>query len=231
MEKRKHIPQHVGIIMDGNRRWAKKRGLPGVAGHKRGYDRAVVITEHAFQKGVKYLTLFAFSTENWKRSAGEVNYLMGLLKRVIQEQTQIMHAKNIRVAFIGLRSKLSTSIVNAIEEAHALTRTNTGGMLQIALNYGGRAEIVEAVRSLARERHRGSSITEKMLSVHMQTARVPDPDLIIRTSGEYRLSGFLLWQSAYSELYFSHKLWPEFTKADFDAALTAYAIRQRRFGA
>lgn len=231
MEKRKDIPQHVGIIMDGNRRWAKKRGLPSVAGHKRGYDKAIAITEYAFQKGVKYLTLFAFSTENWKRSAGEVSYLMNLLKRVIREQTQVMHKKNILVSFIGLRAKLPKAILNAIDEAHALTRKNSAGTLQIALNYGGRAEIVEAVRSIIQERHSHGSISEKMLSSHMQTAGVPDLDLIIRTSGEYRLSGFLLWQSVYSELYFSPKLWPEFTKADLDIALEAYAVRKRRFGA
>ncbi|MBI4090679.1 MAG: di-trans,poly-cis-decaprenylcistransferase [Candidatus Komeilibacteria bacterium] len=231
MEKRKHIPQHVALIMDGNRRWAKKRGLPGVAGHQQGYERAVTITEYAFQRGVKFLTLFAFSTENWKRSAGEINFLMTLLKRVIREQTQAMHKKNIRVRFIGLRSRLSSSIVRAIDDAHALTQKNTKGTLQIALNYGGRAEIVESVKAIVRGRHSWSSISERLLSSHMQTAGVPDPDLIIRTSGEYRLSGFLLWQSAYSELFFSPKLWPAFTKADFDEALAEYALRQRRFGA
>lgn len=230
MTLRRELPKHVGIIMDGNRRWAKKRGLPGVMGHERGYVRAVSITEHAFARGIRFLTLFAFSTENWKRSASEVSFLMKLLLRVIQEQTKSMHAKNIRLVFTGLRSKVSKSILQAIDEAQSLTRHNTAGTLQIAFNYGGRAEIVEVVRTIVRSGYTWREISEKLMSSHIQSHGIPDPDLIIRTSGEQRLSGFLLWQSAYSELFFSKKLWPAFTTSDFDAALGAYAERQRRFG-
>lgn len=226
-QKENILPVHVGIIMDGNRRWARKRGLPTLSGHRRGYDRAVAIADYAFQRGISYLTLFAFSTENWNRSKREVDYLMRLLLRMIDEQAQRLHKKKIRILFIGSRKKLSRTVVQAITRAHALTRKNTRGTLLIALNYGGRQEIVEAARKAVKLTGR---LSERSIARNLYTASVPDPDFIIRTSGEERLSGFLLWQAAYAELYFTETLWPDFSEKNFESALDEFARRQRRFG-
>lgn len=230
MARNKSIPQHVGIIMDGNRRWARARGLPIIAGHRKGYDQAVKIAEYAFDRGIKYLTLFTFSTENWKRSAYEVSFLMNLLLRMIETEAMRLHKKGVRIKFIGSRRRLSTKVLSAMERAQKLTHANTKGTLLVALNYGGRSEILEAVQSLVSEHAAARKITEQSLRKHMATAAVPDPDLIIRTSGEQRLSGFLLWEAAYSELYFTSVLWPAFGIRDFDKALAEYAKRKRRFG-
>ncbi|MEK7583750.1 MAG: polyprenyl diphosphate synthase [Patescibacteria group bacterium] len=228
MPQKDHIlPVHIGIIMDGNRRWARKRGLPTLSGHRKGYDRAIAIADHAFQRGVSYLTLFAFSTENWNRSKREVDYLMRLLLRMIDEQAVRLHKKGIRLLFIGSRKKLSSTVVEAIGRAHALTRENTRGTLLIALNYGGRQEIVEAARKAIKQ---VGKLSERSIAQNLYTASVPDPDFIIRTSGEERLSGFLLWQAAYAELYFTSILWPDFSEKDFDVALDEFSRRQRRFG-
>lgn len=226
--KKSNLPQHVGIIMDGNRRWAKSRGLPTLVGHKRGYDRAMKIVEHAFNKGVSYLTLFAFSRENWNRSKDEVAYLMDLLLKTFEEQSQKLHKQGIKITVIGGRDRLSKDILSAIDRMHALTKNNKRGFLQLAFNYGGRREIVDAVNAIAKT---GKRITEAGIAKNVYTKNMPDPDLIIRTSGEERISGFLLWQAAYSELLFSPKMWPAFTTHDFDEALNNFAARQRRFGA
>ncbi len=225
------IPQHVGIIMDGNRRWATSKGLPIIEGHRQGYHAATRIATHAFAKGVRYLTLFAFSTENWNRATSEVSYLMDLFLRMIKEQLRVLHRRGVRIKFIGLRSRLDARIRKAIVSAQAATRQNKKGTLLIALNYGGRHEIVDAVRSIVKRRTPTRDITPELVERELWTAGIPDPDLIIRTSGEQRLSGFLLWQAAYSELYFSEKLWPAFSEDDFNHALEVFATRQRRFGA
>ncbi len=221
------LPQHVGIIMDGNRRWAKAKGLPTLAGHQRGYEVALKVIEHAFDSGVNYLTLFAFSTENWNRSKSEVSYLMRLVLKMIKKQSERLHARGVRLSIIGSQDRVPKNVLAAIKDAEHLTRGNTKKVLQIAFNYGGRHELVDAARSLARTK---SPITEASISDHVYTAGVPDPDLIIRTSGEQRLSGFLLWQSAYSELYFTQVNWPAFTTKHFDDALKDFKNRKRRFG-
>lgn len=223
----KTIPQHVGIIMDGNRRWARRRGLPSLVGHRRGYDRAVEVSEYAFEKGVRFLTLFAFSTENWNRSKKEVAYLMNLLLQMINDRARALHKKGIRLLFIGTRRRLNKRITAAITQAEDLTKSNKRGTLIIALSYGGREEILHAITSLRGSRNR---VTEKTFARHLYTKGIPDPELIIRTSGEQRLSGFLLWQAAYSELYFTPTLWPDFKASDFDRALSDFKRRQRRFG-
>ena len=225
----KKIPIHVGIIMDGNRRWAQKRGLPSFEGHRRGFDQAKKITEHAFGTGVKYLTLFAFSTENWHRTKAEVSYLMNLFIRFFDEHSKALHKKGIRIRILGVRGGLSKAVLQAIDRSERLTERNTNGTLAIAFNYGGRREILEALDVAIAKKTR-TPLTEEQFSTMLWTAGMPDPDLIIRTSGEHRLSGFLLWQAAYAELYFTDTLWPSFTTKQFGAALAEYARRQRRFG-
>lgn len=231
MHKKIELPQHVGIIMDGNRRWARKRNLPLIAGHKEGADRAKKIVTHAFDKGIKHLTLFAFSTENWHRTKYEVNYLMRLALRFIKEQTHELHEKGVCLKIIGSRHRLSKSILTAIDRAEELTAQNAKGTLMMAFNYGGHDDIVQAIQKIVRANVPWNKVNEELVSKNLMTGQYPDPDLIIRTSGEQRTSGFLLWQAAYAELYFSPKLWPDFSTADFDNALTAYATRARRFGA
>jgi len=230
MVRNKIIPRHVGIIMDGNRRWARKHGLTTVEGHRKGYGQAVKIAEHAFKRGVKYLTLYAFSTENWKRSALEVSFLMNLLLQMIDIESEKLHKKGIRMKFLGSHKRLQAKVLSAMDRAEKLTHSNSKGMLLVALNYGGRTEIIEAVRSLMKDKSTSQKITEKSIKSHLSSAKIPDPDFIIRTSGEQRLSGFLLWEAAYSELYFTSVLWPAFGIRDFDKALEEYANRKRRFG-
>lgn len=216
--------------MDGNRRWAKAHGMPTLQGHKRGYDQALVISEHAFQRGVKYVTLFAFSTENWNRSREEVGYLMRLLRRMLTKESKVLHAKNIRLLVIGSTERVSKDMLKAIDQVQRLTEKNARGTLLIAFNYGGRKELLDALTRLMKDARSSASVSEIQIYKHLYTAGIPDPDLIIRTSGEQRLSGFLLWQSAYSELYFTNTLWPAFTTKHFDNALKEYTKRQRRFG-
>lgn len=223
-------PKHVGIIMDGNRRWARSKGLPTVAGHQHGYDRAKKIAIHAFERGVQCLSLFAFSTENWNRTKYEVNYLLRLMLKLIREQAEEMHERGICLKVIGSKHRLSQAILSAIERAETLTANNTKGTLLIAFNYGGRNDIVEAIARMMQKNVPWRAVTEAAVSSNLVTAGYPDPDLIIRTSGEQRTSGFLLWQAAYSELFFSKKMWPDFSTKDFDAALNAYDKRARRFG-
>jgi undecaprenyl diphosphate synthase len=229
--------KHIGFIMDGNRRWAREKGLPTLEGHRAGYDLVKKIGPWCLARGVKFVTLFAFSTENWKRTQDEVGYLMDLLMSAVTRDLEFFMKDNFRLKVIGRRSDLSEKLQQAIAEAEEKTRNNTAGTMQLAISYGGRDEIVRAAQkaaiSFCHSRESGNpetAITEEAISNHLDTDGIPDPDLIIRTSGEQRLSGFLLWQSAYSELLFLEKHWPDFNESDLDAAIDWYANRERRYG-
>lgn len=228
------IPQHVAIIMDGNGRWANKRGLPRTIGHSKGVDAVRETVRAAGDVGVKYLTLFAFSSENWGRPEAEVNDLLGLLRRFIRQDLADLHRQNVRIRIIGEREKLRSDILPLLLEAEETTRANTALTLIIAFNYGARDEISRAVAKIAVEVERGllkaSDITPDHISARLDTVGIPDPDLIIRTSGEERLSNFLLWQAAYSEFLFLPDYWPDFDRKLFFDALRTFASRDRRFG-
>jgi len=227
-------PVHVAIIMDGNGRWAKARGLPRVAGHKRGAEAVRVAVESCREIGVKYLTLYAFSSENWKRPANEVDDLMGLLRLYLKREIKDLDKNNVRLRCIGDREGLAEDIIRLIEEAENRTAGNSGLTLQIAVNYGGHKEIVVACRAIARSVAAGEldpgDIDEDMVSANLHTAGVPDPDIMIRTSGEKRLSNFLLWQTAYTELIFLDTLWPDFTRESLSDAIEEFHRRDRRYG-
>lgn len=228
------VPCHVAVIMDGNGRWAQARGLPRTEGHRRGMETVRRIIRHASGRGIGYLTLYSFSSENWRRPAEEVGFLMGLLKYFIRRDLAELHAENVRITVIGEREGLAPDIAGLLGEAEALTADNTGLRLVIAFNYGSRDEIVRAARILAERLARGEigpeGIDRDSLSAALYTGAIPDPDLVIRTSGEQRLSNFLMWQAAYSELVFSPVHWPDFDEAAFDAAIDEYNGRERRFG-
>jgi len=228
-------PAHVAIIMDGNGRWAKARALPRIAGHRRGADAVRRTVEAAIELGISYLTLYGFSSENWKRPAGEVDDLMGLLRHYLRAEIAELHRNGVRVRIIGDRTRLATDIITLIDNAETLTRANTRLNLAVALSYGGRAEISAAARDIAIAVKAGrlnpEAIDEDLFSRYLLTADMPDPDLVIRTSGEQRLSNFLLWQTAYSELVFTNTLWPDFGKADLEQAVGDYHGRERRYGA
>lgn len=228
------MPRHIAIIMDGNGRWAKKRGLPRQAGHKAGADNFRKITRYCNKIGIQYLTVYAFSTENWSRPKEEVNALMSLFGDYMREALEKFRGENIKTRFIGDMSALSKELQELSVEVEEASKDATGMTLNIALNYGGRTEIVRAVKSIAAEVRNGSldidAITEQEISNRMYTAGQPDPDLIIRPSGEQRISNLLIWQSAYSELWFSHTLWPDFTTNELDEAIKSYEGRNRRFG-
>ncbi|MDR3375645.1 MAG: isoprenyl transferase [Ancalomicrobiaceae bacterium] len=228
------VPRHVAIIMDGNGRWAKGRGMPRSEGHRRGVDVVRRIVRRAVSRGVSYLTLFSFSSENWRRPPDEIAYLMGLLKLFIRRDLADLHASNVRVRVIGTRDGLSADIGGLLVEAETLTRANTGLTLVIAFNYGARQEILRATQAIAAAVACGElaegAIDEATFARYLDTRDFPDPDLVIRTSGEQRLSNFLLWQSAYAELVFVPVLWPDFDEAAFDDALSQYQSRERRFG-
>jgi len=230
MTEASHLPQHVAIIMDGNGRWAKHRGLPRLMGHKAGGDNIRPVVKIFADYGVRYVTLYAFSTENWNRPKVEVVGLLGLLTRRIDKETRSFHKENIRLIHIGRLDRLSQKLRQKIEAAMELTKSNTGLILCLAFDYGGRDEIVQAARRLSSENLPGSQIDETVLSQFLYTAGIPDPDLIIRTGGEVRLSNFLLWQAAYSELYFTPVLWPDFGGKEIEEALSEYERRQRHFG-
>lgn len=227
--------QHVAIIMDGNGRWAKARGLPRTAGHKKGVDAVRRIIAAARELGIPHLTLFGFSSENWRRPMDEVSDLMGLLRFYLRSELAELHRNGVRLRIIGDRARLALDIVQLIEGAEAQTGGNTGLTVVVALSYGARDEIVEAARRIASDVAAGTlaadRIDEDAFSARLFTADIPDPDLIIRTSGEKRISNFLLWQAAYAELIFVDTLWPDFGKADLEAALDEYNRRERRFGA
>ncbi|WP_112664121.1 isoprenyl transferase [Microvirga flavescens] len=228
------VPTHVAIIMDGNGRWAAKRGLPRFEGHRRGVEAIRRAVRSAIGLGIKYLTVYSFSSENWRRPAQEVADLMGLLKRFVRHDLADLHAHNVRVRIIGEREGLSPDIRALLDEAEALTRENTALTLVIAFNYGGRQEITRAVRALAEKVKAGdlepSAIDLDSIEAHLDTQGIPDPDLVIRTSGEQRVSNFLIWQTAYSEFVFIPDFWPDFDDNTFRAALDEYSRRDRRFG-
>ncbi|TAN51723.1 MAG: isoprenyl transferase [Rhodospirillales bacterium] len=227
-------PAHVAIIMDGNGRWAKARGLPRTAGHRKGAEAVRATIKAAREMGVRYLTLFGFSSENWKRSPDEVGDLMGLLRFYLRNEVKELHSAGVRLRIIGERSRLSKDIVELIEDSEAKTASNTALDVVMALSYGGRQEIVLAARKLAEEAKAGridpASIDEAAFSRHLFTAGLPDPDLLIRTSGEKRISNFLLWQAAYAEFVFQDVLWPDFGRPHLEEAIAEFHRRERRYG-
>ena len=228
------LPRHIAIIMDGNGRWAKQRGLPRTAGHKVGAEVFRKIAKYCKKLGVEYLTVYAFSTENWKRPQDEVNTIMGLLKQYMLEAIETMEEEKIRLKFFGDLTALSPELQALVEKTNAMSKQIDGVQANICLNYGGRDEILRAARAFARECAAGEKqpeeLTEAMFSDYLFSAGVPDPELIIRPSGEVRLSNFLLWQCAYAEFYFCDTLWPDFSEATLDAAIIDYQKRDRRFG-
>lgn len=228
------MPVHVGIIMDGNGRWARKRGLPRSAGHRAGAQVFRKITRYCSNIGIRYLTVYAFSTENWRRPKEEVDALMRLFKDYLQEALDDFKDDDIVIRFIGDRSAFSPDLIRLMEDNEAISKDRTGMVLNIAMNYGGRDELIRAVQEIVRDvsdgRIAAGDIDDRLISDHMYTKGEPDPDLIIRPSGEHRTSNFLLWQSAYSEYVIMDILWPDFKESDMDAALLEYARRSRRFG-
>lgn len=228
------LPRHVAVIMDGNGRWARARGLPRPAGHHAGMGAMREVIRCSDDLGIEALTLYAFSTENWKRPRQEIQYLWHLVGEFFRTDMEELVERNVQVRFIGDTSKLPLQTQNFVREAVRLTQANTGMVVQFALNYGSRAEIVSAVRTIADKVSAGElspgEIDETILSGALATKGLPDPDLLIRTAGDVRISNFLLWQIAYAELYFTHLVWPEFTRAEFMRALHEYARRERRFG-
>jgi undecaprenyl diphosphate synthase len=234
MTKTLKLPVHVAIIMDGNGRWAKKRNLPRIFGHKEGAKSVRAVTEAAAEIGIKYLTLYAFSTENWKRPEKEVGFLMGLLQDHLEKELPTMMKNNVKLLTIGDISRLPLGARKRLEDVKKKTLKNTGLKLVLALNYGSKAEIISAVRKIASQVKKGGisikSITDRTVSRNLYTKDMPDPDLLIRTSGEMRISNFLLWQIAYAEIYITDVLWPDFRKKELLAALREYSRRERRFG-
>ena len=227
---RNGLPKHVAVIMDGNGRWALRRGLPRVAGHKKGTDVVRLVTEQCRQLGISVLTLYAFSDENWRRPKAEVGFLMDLLGSFLKAEIATMKANGIRFRTIGRTERLPESAQAWIRKAEEETAGNSGMVLNLALSYGGRSEILEAVKRLRSANGAAGELTEEVFSAALDTAGLPDPDLIIRTSGEKRISNFLLWQAAYAELYFTDTLWPDFEERDLLMAILDYQGRQRRFG-
>ena len=224
------LPQHVAIIMDGNGRWAKARGLPRLAGHRAGTENIRSVIECLAEHGVKYITLFAFSTENWERPTGEVMGLIRILGRAIDRETKDFHRHGVRLRLLGRADKLSPALQRKVSHAIELTKDNDRLTLSVAFDYGGRDELVEAVKHIVTDGIPPEGIDESLVNGYLYTAGMPDPDLIIRTAGEMRLSNFLLWQAAYSEYYATPTYWPDFGPEDVEKALAAYSQRERRFG-
>lgn len=228
------IPKHVAIIMDGNGRWAQSRGLPRIEGHRQGAQSVRRACEVCVELGVQVLTLYCFSSENWKRPKEELDFLMGLLKQFLIQESKTLVEKNIRLSVIGRRDGLPEDVLEEMDRAMAKSAGMTGLHLCLAINYGSRQEITDAVRTIAQKVQEGlctpDQIDESMISKHLYTANLPDPDLLIRTSGELRLSNYLLWQISYSELWITKRAWPEFSRNDFLAAMEDYSKRHRRFG-
>lgn len=228
------VPQHVAIIMDGNGRWARQQSLSRLDGHKRGSEVAREIVTTASRMGIPYLTLYAFSSENWRRDPNEVSGLMTLLKHYLESEAEEFHKEGVRLKVIGERGLLPNTILTLVEEVEELTKTNKTITLQMAISYGSRAEILYAVEQIGQKirdrRLDPEKITEEIFEAHLYTAGIPDPDVLIRTSGEQRISNYLLWQLAYTELIFVDKFWPDFTPEDFMETLITYQNRERRFG-
>ena len=224
------IPQHIGFVVDGNRRWAKKHGLPTYEGHLAGYNGLKDVLIESLNRGVKYASAYVFSTENWKRTAEEVNSLMGLLLRVLESDVPIFVENRIRLRVIGTREGLPKAVIKAIDRAEATTAELDGGELLLCLNYGGHLEIADAVKKIIQSGVSADDVTPEMIAQNLYAPEVPPCDLIVRTSGEQRLSNFMLWRAAYSELLFVDKLWPDMTKEDVSVILEEYQRRNRRFG-
>lgn len=220
------VPNHIGIIMDGNRRWAKEKNKKTIEGHLAGANRIISLAKYIFDKGVKYLSIYAFSTENFNRSAEEVSYLMGLIIKFFNERVNELHDYNIKIVVSGLRDNLSKEVLKCIDNVVDLTKDNTGGVLNVCLNYGGRREIVDAVNKI---KEANVSITEETFGKYLYND-LPDLDYVIRTSGEERISNFMLWQISYAEFYFPKVYFPDFDEKEFDKALEIYNNRNRRFG-
>lgn len=223
--KSNSFPEHIAIIMDGNGRWAKKRGLIRTKGHEKGVSIIEDLADYAFSRGVKYLSLFAFSTENWKRSSTEVNFLLGLLKNYIINNIARIKDKNIRLKVIGEREGLSPSLLKQIVQIETMSKDCTKGTICICFNYGGRAEILHAAKELS-----GKEITEESFKDALYFKDIPDPEIVIRTGGEHRISNFMIYEMAYSEIYFLNTLWPDFSNSDLDAVIADYMGTERRFG-
>jgi undecaprenyl diphosphate synthase len=225
-----HIPQHIVLFPDGNRRWAKNKGLMSLEGHKQGYKNLLDFSEWCKNKGVKVLTAFGFSTENWNRSPDEVDYLMKLLEKCLIDNLDKYNKEGTKVRVIGQRDRLPESLKNAIKITEEATKNNSDLFLNLAISYGGKWDILNAVKKIIEDKIPTDKIDEKLFETYLSTAELPAPDFIIRAGGEKRLSNFVLWQAAYSELYFSPKLWPDFTEQDLDEALEEFDNRHRRFG-
>jgi undecaprenyl diphosphate synthase len=224
------VPHHVGIVMDGNGRWAQARGLPRIAGHKAGTENIRRVLRAATDFGIQVLTVYAFSTENWARPQDEVKGLMRLLAQRIRRETPDLHAEGVCIRHSGRLDGVSPRLAKQIQDAVVLTQNNRRIIFNVAFNYGGRAELVDAVRHIMRDGHSPEAVTEELISQYLYTGGLPDADLIIRTGGEYRLSNFLIWQAAYAEYYATPTFWPDFNEAELAAALEAYSQRDRRFG-
>ncbi|OUR64335.1 di-trans,poly-cis-decaprenylcistransferase [Methylophaga sp. 42_25_T18] len=233
-EESRPVPQHIAIIMDGNGRWAKQQHQPRFMGHRAGVKAVEAIVKHCIELDVKVLSLFAFSSENWRRPSKEVSLLMELFNLALRQQVKRLHKNNIRLRIIGDLTKFSSSLQNKIEESQLLTENNTGLTLNIAANYGGRWDVVQAVQTIAKKVKAGEvdadAISEQMISDSLATAILPEPDLFIRTGGEQRVSNFLLWQMAYTEFFFTNTLWPDFDAMALDKAIGSFTQRERRFG-
>jgi undecaprenyl diphosphate synthase len=233
---RERVPAHVAIVMDGNGRWAQQRGLPRTDGHGAGEEALFDTVKGGVEVGLRWMTVYAFSTENWKRPAGEVLYLMNFNRGILRRHRDELHEMNVRIRFMGLRNwRVPRSVLKEIETSEELTRDNTGMTLTIAFNYGGRAEIVDAVKQIVRDHDAGElrieKITEAVIADRLYDAEMPDPDLLIRTSGEQRISNFLLWRAAYAELWFTPIFWPDFSREVLFEAIRDFQKRSRRFGA
>ncbi len=225
------IPTHVAVVMDGNGRWAQRRGLPRTEGHGAGEEALMDVVWGALDAGIRWITVYAFSTENWKRPVDEVRYLMGFNERLLMTRRDELNAKNVRVQFLGRRDwRVPKRVLRRMDETHELTRNNTAMTLSMAFNYGGRAEIVDAVRQIVASGVPADKVDEKLIRKHLYDPKMPDPELMVRTSGEYRTSNFLMWELAYSELVFTDVLWPDFRRGDLYAAIDEYQRRDRRFG-
>lgn len=225
-----HTPRHVGYIVDGNRRWAKRHGLPTYEGHLAGYNAIKEVALETLAQGVEYMSAYVFSTENWKRSADEVKKLMGLVLKLVSTDLPEFQAHNVKLRIVGSRDRVDAKILKAIDKAEAETANNTGGELVLCFNYGGQLEIVDAVKKIVQSGVAAEEVTEELIAQNLYGPEVPPMDVVVRTSGEQRLSNFMLWRSAYSEFIFLEKNWPDMTKDDVAFIMKEYANRQRRFG-
>lgn len=229
-EQEATIPAHLGLILDGNRRWAKEHGLTTAEGHRAGVEALKSVVRSGFKSGVKVISAYVFSTENWKRTKEEVKFLMSLILRVLDKDLEQLHKEGVKVVVLGSRYGLSGKIIAAIDRAEEKTRDNTKGVLALCLNYGGHQELVDAVKQILQARVDYREVTDELITQHLYHPELPPLDMIIRTSGEHRLSNFMLWRSEYAELYFTDKFWPDFGETDLDAALKEYTARERRLG-